>query len=48
MKFDFNKFSNEKQKALSRLNRGKSFSETTVNLQDIIIDKKKEEKRGNN
>ena len=39
MKFDFNLFSTEKQKAFGRLNRGESFSETTINLQDIKIDK---------
>jgi len=39
MKFDFNLFSSEKQKTFARLNRGESFSETTINLQDIKIDK---------
>jgi len=39
MNFDFNLFSTEKQKAFGRLNRGKNFSETTINLQDIKIDK---------
>ena len=44
MKFDFTMFSNEKQKTFNRLNRGKSFSETTIHLQDIKIDKKKKRK----
>ena len=39
MKFDFNLFSSEKQKTFARLNRGESFSETTINFQDIKIDK---------
>ena len=39
MKFDFNLFSSEKQKTFARLNRGESFSETTINLQDIKVDK---------
>ena len=39
MKFDFNLFSSEKQKTFARLNRGESFSKTTINLQDIKIDK---------
>ena len=46
MKFDFNLFSSEKQKSFGRLNRGISFSETTINFQDITINKetrKKEE-----
>jgi len=39
MKFDFSLFSSKKQKTFARLNRGDSFSETTINLQDIKIDK---------
>lgn len=39
MKFDFNRFSSEKQKSFGRLNRGESFSETTINFQDIKINK---------
>jgi hypothetical protein len=40
MKFDFNFFSKEKKKMFDRLDRGKNFSKTVINLQDIKIDKK--------
>jgi len=40
MNFDFNLFSKEKEKTFGRLNRGESFSKTTINLQDLHFDKK--------
>jgi hypothetical protein len=45
MNFDFNLFSKEKEKTFSRLNRGKSFSKTTINLQNLEIDEKTGSKR---
>ena len=44
MNFDFNLFSSEKEKTFGRLNRGKNFSETTINLQDIKIDDEHQKK----
>ena len=41
MNFDFNLFSTEKQKAFGRLNRGKNFCETKIELQNIEIDQDK-------
>lgn len=40
MKFNFSKFSKEKEKTFGRLDRGESFSKTTINLQDLQMDKK--------
>lgn len=40
MKFDFNLFSKEKEKTFGRLDRGKNFSKTTINLQNLEIDEK--------
>jgi hypothetical protein len=37
MKFDFKFFSEEKKKTFGRLNSGKNFPKTTINLQDIKI-----------
>jgi len=39
MKFNFNSFSKEKKKTFGRLDRGESFSKTTINLQDLKISK---------
>jgi hypothetical protein len=39
MKFNFNSFSKEKEKTFGRLDRGESFSKTTINLQDLKISK---------
>ncbi|MFX1314565.1 MAG: hypothetical protein ACFE9T_01785 [Promethearchaeota archaeon] len=44
MQFNFNIFSNEKKKSFGRLNSGKNFPETTINLQDVKISKVKHKK----
>ncbi|NVM45746.1 MAG: hypothetical protein HWN79_12600 [Candidatus Lokiarchaeota archaeon] len=44
MEFDFNSFSKEKEKSFGRLDRGESFSKTTINLQDLKIGKSKDRK----
>lgn len=43
MKFNFSLFSKEKEEAFGRLDRGESFSETTINLQDVTMN---EESKG--
>ena len=47
MKFNFNLFSKEKKKSFGRLDSGKMFPKTKINLQDIEIKKDKKEKKEN-
>ena len=44
MKFDFDFFAKEKEKTFGRLDRGKSFKRTVINLQDLKKDAKKGKK----
>lgn len=44
MEFDFNLFTKDKEKSFGRLNRGESFSKTTINLQDVKMGKKTKSK----
>ncbi|NVM17652.1 MAG: hypothetical protein HWN80_08035 [Candidatus Lokiarchaeota archaeon] len=44
MKFNFNSFSKEKEKSFGRLDRGKSFSKTIINLQELKMSKRKKSK----
>lgn len=47
MQFNFKLFSSEKKKSFGRLNGGKIFPRTTINLQDIKITGQKKEKKEN-
>ena len=44
MKFNFNHFSKEKKMTFGRLDRGESFSKTTINLQDLKMGKGRKNK----